>query len=718
MAAGLLAFCLGGANVMTITAASDPVVMPIPVSAAKAALQSGTTVTEYPIPTANSGASNVTVALDGKFWFTETSANQIGNVTTAGVFKEFSLPTANSQPFGIVQGPDANLWFTEQGTNKIGTMSLDGALVAEYPIPTTACQPGGIANGSDGALWFTEISGNKIGRITTSGTITEVAVPTANSSPFSITLGSDGNLWFTERSASKIGRITVSAAVSEVAIAAGINEFATPTPGSSSPRYRPSLGISGIDEFATLTPGSSPEGITSLLGGDIYFSEPQADRLGSISILGNVSGISLFQGTHPRGVAGGTNGIIYASLAGTNQILKFLPPGTFLDIAIPGASGALAFLEDKEQLIAFLVGFETPSNKVVIVQESNSASQIDFSKTGPSDPVGVGDKAIYTFTIKNNSPFVMSFRISDVVDQVFAKEVLKTSIQSGGWHSFLNSDENNDSERTSVNTDDAFIILAGAERQIQVGFDAIRAGTVKNTAFLNFNGSDFVKSKEVTTSVNAASGFTVSVDQALKNIGKGQSAGFSINLNLPQAPNPQSVGISDAQTVNLSASVIPATNSITTSFSPNPVNVPGSTTLNVSTTSSTPEGTYTITIRGTAGSVTHVQAVTLVVSAAPVPDFTLGFDQPTVTAQAGTKARVVVNINRTGGFTESVTVTPPPKANGIKSKPPDPISTTDSSAVFKMKVAGDVPPGQYPLTFTATDAGNRTRTGTVTLVVQ
>src|SRR5262249_55501472 len=60
---------------------------------------SDTTVTEYPIPTPNSGSSNITVGPDGNFWFTETSANKIGHVTTRGFFMEFPLPTTNSQPF-------------------------------------------------------------------------------------------------------------------------------------------------------------------------------------------------------------------------------------------------------------------------------------------------------------------------------------------------------------------------------------------------------------------------------------------------------------------------------------------------------------------------------------------------------------------------------------------------------------------------------------------
>jgi hypothetical protein len=99
------------------------------------------------------------------------------------------------------------------------------------------------------------------------------------------------------------------------------------------------------------------------------------------------------------------------------------------------------------------------------------------------------------------------------------------------------------------------------------------------------------------------------------------------------------------------------------------------------------------------------------------PDFSLGFDSPTVTGQAGTKARITVNINRTGGFTGNVTVSPPPKVGGIKAKPAGDIITTDSTATFKMKI-GDATPGPYQLTFTGTDGAGHTRTATVTLIVQ
>jgi len=58
------------------------------------------TITEFPIPTAGSNPMAITTGPDGALWFDEasTSANNIGRITTAGVFTEFPIPTAGSDP--------------------------------------------------------------------------------------------------------------------------------------------------------------------------------------------------------------------------------------------------------------------------------------------------------------------------------------------------------------------------------------------------------------------------------------------------------------------------------------------------------------------------------------------------------------------------------------------------------------------------------------------
>ena len=41
-------------------------------------------------------------------------------MTIAGTVTEYPIPTADSGPQGITAGPDGNIWFTESNTNKIG----------------------------------------------------------------------------------------------------------------------------------------------------------------------------------------------------------------------------------------------------------------------------------------------------------------------------------------------------------------------------------------------------------------------------------------------------------------------------------------------------------------------------------------------------------------------------------------------------------------------
>src|SRR2546421_9401158 len=72
-------------------------------------------MTEYPVPTANSKPENITRGPDGNLWFTEFFGNKIGRISTTGIITEYPIPTSSSWPEGITAGPDGNLWFTEYG---------------------------------------------------------------------------------------------------------------------------------------------------------------------------------------------------------------------------------------------------------------------------------------------------------------------------------------------------------------------------------------------------------------------------------------------------------------------------------------------------------------------------------------------------------------------------------------------------------------------------
>src|SRR5215469_1923412 len=96
---------------------------------ASAGTATAQTITEYPIPTPNSGPFGIAAGFDLAAWFTEISANKIGRITTAGAISEFSLPPAPSgpvvtRPSDITAGPDGALWFIwGPGANKIGRIT-------------------------------------------------------------------------------------------------------------------------------------------------------------------------------------------------------------------------------------------------------------------------------------------------------------------------------------------------------------------------------------------------------------------------------------------------------------------------------------------------------------------------------------------------------------------------------------------------------------------
>ncbi|MGH2893465.1 MAG: virginiamycin B lyase family protein, partial [Solirubrobacteraceae bacterium] len=189
----------------------------------------------------------------GEMWFTESAANQIGEVNpTTHAISEFPVPTPNSLPFGIAAGPDGNIWFTEKNADKIGVINPNTHLVTEFPIATPSSQPNAIAAGPDGTLWFTEQTGNKVTLLDpVSHSMTETATPV--SSPLVIVPGADGNMWFTE----------------------GANPGAV---ASINPITR------AITSFPTPTSGSGPIGAAPGSDGNVWFGENSVAQVGRVGV--------------------------------------------------------------------------------------------------------------------------------------------------------------------------------------------------------------------------------------------------------------------------------------------------------------------------------------------------------------------------------------------------------------------------------------------------
>jgi virginiamycin B lyase len=77
-------------------------------------------MTNYKVSATRGLLNGITFGSDSALWATAPNENKIFRMTTNGTVSEFPLPTADSQPNAITVGPDGGLWFTE--AKKIGRL--------------------------------------------------------------------------------------------------------------------------------------------------------------------------------------------------------------------------------------------------------------------------------------------------------------------------------------------------------------------------------------------------------------------------------------------------------------------------------------------------------------------------------------------------------------------------------------------------------------------
>lgn len=231
-----------------------------------------------------------------------------------------------------------------------------------------------------------------------------------------------------------------------------------------------------------------------------------------------------------------------------------------------------------------------------------------------------------------------------------------------------------------------------------IGITAVSGGvTVSQTAILS-------------VSTTTGGDFSLSLQPGSQMITAGNSTSFTIAA---QAIN------GFTQPINLNASVSPANSTISNVIT-SPIISPGDTTgITINTTTSTPEGTYNITLTGMSGQITRTANVTLNIIGAP--DFAVSFDPSTVTINRGQSAQLTFNIKRSGGFTGSVMVAGPSveALKNLKLKlTPETQSTTGNSVSFTIKSKKKSPAGTQTLTFMAMDNDERIKVVTLTLILR
>src|SRR6476646_6906790 len=197
--------------------------------------------------------------------------------------------------------------------------------------------------------------------------------------------------------------------------------------------------------------------------------------------------------------------------------------------------------------------------------------------------------------------------------------------------------------------------------------------------------------------------FGISATPASQTIVQGNAASYSVALT---------VNSGFTGSVNFSVTGLPV--GATAAFNPPSLSASGATTLTVSTSASTPPGTYTLTITANDGSITRTTSVALLVD--PVGDFGLTISPPSQTVNQGDNIGYGVTVSASGGFTSLVNLSVsgiPPGATATLS----PSSVQGSGLVSLAIVPGaNTPGGNYTITVTGS-TGPLVHTATATLTI-
>jgi len=198
----------------------------------------------------------------------------------------------------------------------------------------------------------------------------------------------------------------------------------------------------------------------------------------------------------------------------------------------------------------------------------------------------------------------------------------------------------------------------------------------------------------VYAAVAAKPDFTLGVNPTSTSVQQGGNASYGLTLT-------GSAGFTGS--VSLSAAASPASpNGLASSLAPSSValstsQTSGSSTLSVRTTADTPPGSYAITVTGTSGPTKHSLGVTLNVSRASGPAFTLTATPASATVPAGSTAVYTLAITRAPGFAGGVALTVEGNwpAGTTATFSPNPASGT--SASLQVTTGTATPTGTYPL---------------------
>jgi hypothetical protein len=217
---------------------------------------------------------------------------------------------------------------------------------------------------------------------------------------------------------------------------------------------------------------------------------------------------------------------------------------------------------------------------------------------------------------------------------------------------------------------------------------------------------DGVVSAPATRTVTV-SNFSISATPAVQSVPPTASTTFTVSL----LPGPQFTG-----TVDFSVTGLPA--NTTWAFSPPSIAASGATTLAVTTSSTTPAGSYPLTIRGTSGSVVRTATVTLTVSVTVTGDFSLSGTPASQTVNSGAAGTYTMSVGALLGFSGTVNLSVGALPKFVTAAFSRASITQSGTSGLTLSTKKQTKPGTYSVTVTGTSGGTLVHSTTVVLVVR
>ncbi|MFH1609451.1 MAG: hypothetical protein ABID40_02320, partial [Candidatus Bipolaricaulota bacterium] len=109
---------------------------------------------------------------------------------------------------GVTVAGDGRVWFTDTGRPAIGVLDPATADVRLWPIPEGS-QPFELALDDVGNVWFTDREGDAVGYLSPARNEIAMYRMPANSHPLFLTLDPAGNVWFTAERGNFVGRLSI-----------------------------------------------------------------------------------------------------------------------------------------------------------------------------------------------------------------------------------------------------------------------------------------------------------------------------------------------------------------------------------------------------------------------------------------------------------------------------------------------------------------------------